>query len=622
MIRGISFMTNDKSLISLALIKTNWEEQQKDFVDMLIPFVLYSISDLKYNDIISITDTRDKLEKEFGIDVYNNVVETFFKRLASHEHFDKPYVYKEKGVYYRSNEFIDTKSFEDNRNRFIENQDEVIKYFIEFLVNKNIQFDISIAKNELISYLCKYGHNVLKYDFKIQNNTIWTKRIGEFIEWLYNTNTSTFNYLEDITRGGMLSIVYFNDGSNKEIKISQKFKNTEVYLDTPLLMYILNYSGEVMQKTVQELVDLLYANGATVCTFEHNLIELEGILNAYINRYRKGTLNTSYNFDYLIENDVKPEKIETDIPSLRYMLQSKKIDVKDTPDYDDYWRNIGTTNFNNYLSGKINYSKDDRRDNDVASISAIYRLRDRDMYHKYETCKALFVATNSFLVYHTQKYFKEEEHKRGIPAIVDDTFLTSLLWLKSIKKDDKLPTLKLVADALAAQEPSKKFWDTFLDKIEELRKRDEITEDELIELKYGLFSKKNMFDVTEGDVNKITHETVKKVQQMNFRMQHKEIIEEKNAIISEKEKAIEVKQEYQKKYHDMRDELIKIKSEPYIKQIKKHKKLYNILGLILVSTIIYFIVDWVTHISGFLSNTNFITQTSHSHKCLCTLKIQ
>lgn len=606
MIRGINFMTNDKCLVSLALIKTNWEEQQKDFVDMLIPFVLYSISDLNHDDIISIADTRDRLEKEFGIDIYNNVIETFLKRLASKEHYTAPYVYKDKGVYYRTNQFIDTKDFEDNRNKLAQNQDEVINCFIEFLTNREIQFDITLAKNELISYLCKYGHNILKYDFKIQNNTIWTKRIGEFIEWLYNSNKSIFNYLEDITKGGMLSIVYFNTNSNKEVKISQNFKNTKIFLDTPLLMFILNYSGEVMQQTVQELVDLLHDNGATVCTFEHNLIELDGILNAYINRYRRGTLNTSYNFDYLIENDVKPEKIESDIPSLRYMLKSKKIYVEDTPDYDDYWRNIGTTNFNNYLSEKINYSKDDRRDNDVASISAIYRLRDRDMYHKYETCKALFVATNSYLVYHTQKYFKEEEHKKGIPAIVDDTFLTSLLWLKSIKKDDKLPTLKLVADALAAQEPSKKFWDTFIDKIDELRNRDEITEDELIELKYGLFSKKNMFDVTEGDSSKITHETVKKVQQMNFRMQHKAVIEENAIIISEKEKVLEEKNEYQKKYSDTHDELIKLKSQPYIKHIGRLKKFYNILGLILVCIIIYFIVDWITCISGILSNTKFV----------------
>lgn len=599
-------MDNDKSLISLALIKTNWEEQQKDFVDMLIPFVLFSLSDLRHNEIISITDTREKLKAEFGIDIYNNVVETFLKRLASTKHYETPYIYKYKGVYYRTEQSIDIREFEAKRNKYAKNQDEVIDYFIKFLADKGISFDISIAKNELVSYLCKYGYNILQYDLKIPKNTIWTKRVGEFIEWLYSSNMGIFNYLKDIAKGGMLSVVYFNTNTNKDVKISQKFKNTEIYFDTPLLMFVLNYSGEVMQKTVQELVDLLHDNNATICTFEHNLIELEGILNAYIARYRNGTLNTSYNFDYLIENDVKPEKIESDIPSLRYMLESKKIYVKETPNYDDYWRNIGTTNFDNYLSGKINYSRDDRRDNDVASISAIYRLRDRDIYHKYETCKALFVATNSFLVYHTQKYFKDEEHRKGIPAIVDDTFLTSLLWLKGIKEDDKLPTLKIVADALAAQEPSKNFWDSFIDRVDELRERGEITEDELIELKYGLFSKKNMFDVTEGDSSKITHETVKKVQQMNFRMQHKEIIEEKERALDEKEKALVEKSEYQKKYNDSHFELIKMKSQKYLKKIRKRKKCSTWLGIIVVSIVVYFIISILTTIIGTLSSLKII----------------
>lgn len=600
MIRGIFFMVNDKSLVSLALMKTNWEEQQKDFVDMLIPFVLYSISSVKCDEIVSITDTRNKIKNEFGIDIYNNVIETFFKRISSNRHYKNPYLRKEKGTYYRTNEFIDIKSFEQARNIYIQNQEEVINYFLDFLKDKKIDFDETKAKKELISYLCKYGHNLLENNLVIRENTIWTKRIGEFIEWSYKSDLSIFNYLKDIAKGGMLSVVYFN--SNKEVKISQKFKNTEIYFDTPLLMFILNYSGDALQKTVQELVNLLYDNSATVCTFEHNLIELEGILNAYISRYRNGSLNTSYNFDYLIENDVKPEKIESDIPSLRYMLKAKKIYVKDTPNYNDYWKNIGVSNFDQYLSKNIHYKKDDRRDNDVKSIAAIYQLRDRPIYYRYETCKALFVATNSYLVYHTQKYFKSEEHRNGIPAIVDDTFLTSLLWLKSVKRDDTLPTLKLVADALAAQEPSQTFWDNFIEKLNELKSRDEITEDELVELKYGLFSKKNMFDVTEGDSTKITHETVKIVQQMNFRMQHKEIIEEKEQAINEKNSAINEKNLYQKKYNESYIELIKEKSIKYINQIKNRKKLLNILVLFVACIIIYSIINCITNIFGIISN--------------------
>lgn len=592
-------MANDKSLISLALIKTNWEKQKKDYVDMFIPFVLYSISDLEDGEIASIVDTRSKIKDEFGIDIYNNVLEIFFKRIASKQHYEKPYLTKKKGIYYRTAQTINVQAFEQKRQEYSNSHNNAIKTFLDFLNSKSINFDPKVAQTELISYLCKYGNDILQDKVLTPENNIWTKRVGEFIEYSINSNTIIINYLKDIAKGGMLSTVYFNNSF--EIKPSQKFKNTAIYFDTPLLMYILGYSGDALQKTVQELLDLLLGNGAKVYAFEHNLSELESILEAYVLRYRNGTLNTSYNFDYLIENDVKPEKIETDIPSLRMILKEKGIVVKEKPPYDEYWKTIGFTNFDQYLSENIHYNKDTRRDNDVESIAAIYRLRSRQEYHKYETCEAIFVATNSYLVYHTQKYFKEIEHRKGIPAIVDDTFLTSLLWLKNSNCNDSLPTLKLIADALSAQEPSKKFWDSFNDKVDELRERDEITDDELIELKYGLFSKKNMFEITEGDVNKINHDTVREVQKMNFRVQHKEVIEEKNKAINEKNQAITERDKYAKKYIESQTELIKTKAQNYISKIKKRKKILNFFILALICVAIYLIIDTIGQVFGVLA---------------------
>lgn len=602
--RGIKFMNKNKTLISLALFQTNWEESQKDYVDMLIPFVLYSISNLKENNIVSITDTRNNLKNDFGIDLYNNVIEMIFKRLSSSSHYQEPYLVKKKNIYYKSKCKIDIKLFEQKREHYAQNQNEVVKSFYQFLNNKNLQYEKSKAEKELISYLCKYAHNLLKDNISIKDNTIWTKRIGEFVEFTYEHEKIIFNYLKDISKGGMLATVYLN--SNYKIKSSKKFSKTEVYFDTPLLMHILNYSGEALQKSAQELLDLLLNNGATVCAFEHNLSELEDILNAYTIRYRNGSLDTSYNFDYLIENDFKPEKIDIEILSLRTSLFRKKIIIKDTPSFDDYWKNIGFSSFDNYLSEKIHYNRSDRRDNDIESIASIYRLRSRELYHKYETCEALFVATNSYLVYHTQKYFREEENKKGIPAIVDDIFLTSLLWLKYANYDDTIPTLQLIADAYAAQEPSKNFWDELILKIDELSEQGEITQNELMEVKYGLFSKKNMFDVTEGDATKINHDTVKEVQRLNFLEKNKEIEYEKNQAIKDKENAIKAQNDYKEKYENLQMQIIVDKSKPYLKKIKKAKKRCSYIALLIISIFVYISLNLISLFFGGISSLKFV----------------
>ena len=91
-------------------------------------------------------------------------------------------------------------------------------------------------------------------------------------------------------------------------------------------------------------------------------------------------------------------------------------------------------------------------------------------------------------------------------------------------------------------------------------------------------------------------------QQMNFRMQHKEIIEEKEQAINEKNSAINEKNLYQKKYNESYIELIKEKSIKYINQIKNRKKLLNILVLFVACIIIYSIINCITNIFGIISN--------------------
>lgn len=600
---GVKFMANEKMLVSLALMKTVWEQQQKDHIDMLMPFVLYSISELKENAIISIAETKSKVCSSFGITIYSNVMETLFRRMSSTQ--GVRYIRKEGQVFYRTAQEINLDLFKQKQNIYTKIQQEVVDSFLHFLQMQTESIDTEVATNELIAYLCKYGYNLHEDDTVDLNNetSIWTKRIGEFIQTIAKENSVLFGYLKDIAKGGMLSKVYFNTSDvTHNMKRSKKFHNTKIYFDTPLLMYVLGYSGHALQESVEELLSLLLHNGATVHAFEHNLDELGSILEAYVSRYRKGTLDTSYNFDYLIENDVAPEKIENDIPSLRYVLREKNIFIEDTPVYDDYWKNIGHQQFDDYLSQHMRYKKDNRRDNDVASIAAIYRLRAQDYYKYYETCVALFVATNNSLVRHTIEYFKNHEGKKGIPAIVDDTFLTSLLWIKYTPNNESIPRLKLIVDALAAQEPSENFWIKFYERIDELYARREITEEEVIELKYTHFSRKNVFDISEGDVNKITPETVREIQRINFRQQHKEVIAEKDKALEEKSVAEKERDENKRQLEVAQAQIVAERALPYLQKILKFEKYSNILSLSLITIVVYIVVSYITRMLNWVTS--------------------
>lgn len=550
--RWISFMPNNNSLISFSIISSSWEIYHKDTFDMLTPFVLYCIKEIgiQPSNYVSIPETKQFLANEFGIKIYSNVLELVFQRLKKEEYlkFDR----KTK-AYILSEKEIDISEFKNKRDGYAIKQNLVLDKFFTSLKDKNISFDEKNATDAIISYLCKYGKDVISgnVDNQIADGDVWKGRVGRFINEMATSKSNIFEYIQDIAKGGMIaSVVFQNDNNFKETK---NFKNTNIYFDTPLLMHILGYSGITLMESVKEMTSLLIKHGARLYYFRHNLDELEGILDAYVNLYNRNQLNTSYNFDYFIENDVKPERISEYKSLLVKNLQLEKLILVDTPDYDDYSKNINWTDFTNYISNKINYNDPKRLDNDVSSIASIYRLRKYDRYTNYENCNALFVTTNSSLSYYTNYYFKENG-KSGIPATVNDNFLTGMLWLKSENDNQQLPTLKIIADSLASQTLSPEFWNAFLNKVQEFEEKDIITSQEAAMLKVDIFTKRNIYDVTDGDIDKLTQSSLKEILKRNDYQRHKEEIEENEKLRQSNNEKDAIIENLSQNYIDSRSE--------------------------------------------------------------------
>lgn len=530
--RGVRFVANDKSLISFSLISSMWGKYKKDSIDMLIPFVLYSFSELDNdNSIVSVIDTKEYVEKEFGLKILSNVIEIIFKRLAKEEH---NILIKDKKRYLLADGKPDISEFKLQRENNKKSNYIVQQEFYKFLDNKNITYDQNVASNALISYLCNYGRNVIADNIAIlENGDIWNHRVGEFIQLISKYNELIFDYVKNIAKGGMIASIIFNN-STENYSSNKKFKNTTIYYDTSLLMHLLGYSGKALYESVSELTDLLQKQNAKICYFRHNLKELEGILNAYIRVYKLDKLNESYNFDYFIENDIQPEIISEYIVLLEKNLKSRGLDVEDTPSYQNIAGNIDWEKFDEYLEKNIKYINPNRRRNDVESLAAIYRLRTYSKYTNYESCQALFVTTNPSLVYHAKKYFRLDEERTGIPAIVDDTFLTGFIWLKNENIYEQLPTLKIISDALSSQTLSAEFWNLFLKKVDTYEKQNIITFEEAARLKVDIFTKKNIYDLTDGDIDKLDHGTMKELLKRNDRERHKTLLEENDKLLSNK----------------------------------------------------------------------------------------
>ena len=156
---GVTFMASDKSLISFSLISTMWNKYQKDSIDMLIPFVLYSFTELKSDSgVVSIIDTKQCVENEFGIRILSNIIEIIFQRLTR-----EPYKFllRKNKQYVLTGKSIDLTEFKVQRENNKRDSYAAQKEFHKFLDSKDITYVPEKANEALLLYLCKYGIEVI-----------------------------------------------------------------------------------------------------------------------------------------------------------------------------------------------------------------------------------------------------------------------------------------------------------------------------------------------------------------------------------------------------------------------------------------------------------------------------
>lgn len=599
--RCVNFMMNKNSLISFAFLNTTWKEYKKDSIDMLIPFMLYYVEENKdtINErnkaYINYPDIKDYLKSEFGINVYSNVIDIIIKRLSKQGYFIKD---KKAKAYKLADKNINIEYFKTQRKSNQEHFQNVISNFLTYLDKKQIEYSEKEATNAIISYLCKYGKDVISQQEQQKssetNENVWIERVGKYIEYLAEDENKSyyFDLIKDIAKGGMIASIIFQDDT--EFKEGMKFKNTDIYFDTSLLMYILGYSGEALQDSVKEISILLKNQGANLCYFDTNLTELEGILDAYYNLYCRNELSSSYNFDYFIANDVKASDISEYKALAEPNLRKLGFEKKEFPPYDEYSKNIDYKAFDEYLSKCIKYTNSEKRKNDVDAIAAIYRLRPYDNYKYYESCNALFLTSNESLAYHVRKYFRDIEHRKGIPAIVSDTFLTGLIWMKMGGNNQALPTLKIISDALSSQILSSDFWNKVVSKVEFFYDNSEITYEDAALFLADIYTKHNINDVIDGDIDKLTQASIKEIIHRNENIKYRESIKEKedlqNSLMQEQTEKAKIMNEL---IDTKIDSYMNLRFAPWKKYIfvKKYGLAIFSVFLIIISQTIYFYIN-------------------------------
>lgn len=592
----------NSDLVSYAILSVNYNEKS-NFLSNFEPFILEIIKKTNPSHI-SKEDLQKGLKEEFGLEIPTSIIKLICKNLS-----EKEYLFEEK-ILELSNRYIYKPNFERiDKINLIKKSDLMVRdfniligsfreYIIENFEDHN-KLDLSDEKLiELIEFFIKENNVKLVRDTTFSN--IYEKDfdnylVASFVQYINENDAQNYATFLNIVKGNMLSeALYYHSSGNFE----KKFTGSKFFFDTSFIMYAMGYSGPQRQLPCKELLDLLKANEAELYCFERNITEIIGILT-----WSKHHLNSgkdSHNtITYFRENGIKEEDIDLIISDLENSIESQ-LGILVTPDseYDhtDYSNVIDYNGFFEFLRKNISYNKDVSLDNDVEAVGSIMRLRKRKQPTNIEDCGAIFVTTNNTLARKTKEYFISQENI-GIPPVLTDSVITNLVWLKNPQLYPNLPSLKLIADCLAAINPSDRLWNKYIDKLELLIANNELVDrNSIVTLRYLPEAKKILMDKTMGDENAITEGTASEILK---EIEKQRLAEIELARDKEREKAEESIIEQITKNENLKNELKNRESATLntLEIIKKRaeRKSHIVTGiLILVTSLLIGVLSFIS----------------------------
>ncbi len=532
-------MKNSNALIGTAMLTAIWDQTHKDNLELLKPFITYLVGkNASIQDEINITKIINEMDEEFGFpNIPKAVIEKIFNRMK------KIIIRNDKKYYLIKDLSEEVKKFDENKNQIQDESDKVINNLMEYLKSSNKNFNkITIEETKKLLYIFfeKNGFITLENIESLKNIGEYKTDqanyyIAKFILDENKNNTRVFNSIYKIVCGFMLANTIYIQVENDN---KASLKNLNCYLDTPILLNLLELKTEEQNGSAKLLVELLEKKQARIKCFEHNYNEVYSIIYAYkenIGKYRDKTLEGLDKKNYTYSD------VERLLDNLKSLLKKKHVDVEEKPSYEDYSAVIDEQGLEDYLKEKYKdriEKKEKVLGPDIDSISAISRLRKGKYVKKLEESKAIFVTNNYDLIKYSNLFLNKKEFGE-ISYSISDVELTTILWLKTFKTNPDLPKFKLIENARLALEPSNQIIERFKDVIEKMKEEELINDTDVFEnLKTNLYYKAELMEKIEGDGDNITNEVVRGIidkQTENLQLQLDVANEKINQLENEKQ---------------------------------------------------------------------------------------
>lgn len=592
MLKVVSSMKDNNALICTAILKSVFEEEKKSNITLLKPFIIYIV---KNNPSIEMDEIKQKMEQEFAFyNLPHSILKMLINKLTGES------ILKRENNCYTINSKIDiSKKVEEFERKLHEAKKEtleVLKALQKFLYdNYKLKYQETDCKNALSKFLSENGYILyedINAHLKRKKRDSDTYYIGKFIEYHQNQNDSIFEYLTKIIEGSLLANALY---VNAEGETNENLKKVSFYLDTTLILRILECKLPEDNKSAQELISLLKSQGAKLKCFRHTFQEVENIIEDFGRNIGKVNVKTLENF---VLKKYDEHMISLILSNLEKSFKNHGIEIVETEEYTE--KKYKYVISQKELAKRIQEEYEDKTikkktiDNDVSSISSIMLLRENKKVRKLEDCKAIFVTTNNKLKDIVNNMLDVKETFQISPAI-SDLDITAIVWLKSLSNNKDFPKTLLIENARAALQLTPSIKTKIKECIDELN-NNEIDKPSMYSAIYNQYFREKIMEETGGDVRKINTTLIADSIESAM-IELKEIKKDKEIIVAENN-------ELKKEIIIQKNKVEKIKKDITNKYKTKSNKVQNVC--IIIEKIISIIIGIILIILSCQQSNNKI----------------
>jgi hypothetical protein len=350
-----------------------------------------------------------------------------------------------------------------------------------------------------------------------------------FLE-LKERHAETFRLVTDLAAGALGAQVVLS--FRIPPKTGSSFKGKYVFLDSPLIMDMLDVGSHEDRDFARYLLSALKQEGAVVATFDHNVGEIIAVLTAANHKFEQHIEVTGIVGSRLRVDNNTMLRVKSILNNPQKKVKDLGIEVTEARAVDrPYLSLFDEKSEQNLISAIRPYHRIEAREVDAASISSMIRyLYGRRPKGGFMALEKLFVTKNTPLVRAANNYMRRLNglEFRDSP-ILSDRAMAGTLWVATGGQGNELPLHKLLANCTAAVRPRGDVISKVRDVLRETSPEEAATFEAMIEDERCGYC---LMQSTLGDANLVTGESTPRVLREMKRAMAVEITQQKDEEIA------------------------------------------------------------------------------------------